>query len=224
MVDQTSRSEGATQDNFDLEKSHVLPALIRKIHLGKCLEDNNWDAIRQDLNKRPIECVSGTNSIENILTILNKYGISSDRLRNSQSEPESQPDSQPHSSVSVEIWGSGAPMREFLWSEEMAEACVFVMENVNFSDLTSQTKPQPQPCNTHINIGIGKEISIKDLAYLVKSTIGYTGEIFFNTEKPDGTMRKLTDPSKLHKLGWKHKIEINDGISKIFSWYLIHNN
>lgn len=122
--------------------------------------------------------------------------------------------------VSVEIWGSGKPMREFLWSEEMAEACVFVMENVNFSDLTPQPQSQPEIRNTHINIGTGKEISIKTLAEQIKKTISFKGDLVFNTSKPDGTMRKLTDVSKLHSLGWHHKIEIEEGISRLYNWYL----
>jgi GDP-L-fucose synthase len=196
-------------DNFNLETSHVLPALIRKIHLGKCLEENNWDALRVDLNKRPIEGINGNSSKDEILNILAKYGISIDR---------SIVQSPNRSLVSVEIWGSGKPMREFLWSEEMADACVFVMENINFSDLISQTQSELR--NSHINIGTGKEISIKNLAELIKKIIGYTGDLNFNTSKPDGTMRKLTDPSKLHKLGWKHKIEIKIGIEKMFDWYI----
>jgi GDP-L-fucose synthase len=190
-------------DNFDLEKSHVLPALVRKIHLGKCLETNNWDEITKDLNKRPIEGVNGSATKEDILKVLNKYGI---KLSDNK--------------VTVEIWGSGKPLREFLWSEEMADACVFVMENVNFSDL-SQDKSEIR--NTHINIGTGEEISIKDLAELVKNTIGFSGELYFNISKPDGTMRKLTDPSKLNNLGWKHNIEIQVGISKIHDWYTKQN-
>ena len=116
-------------------------------------------------------------------------------------------------------------MREFLWSEEMADACVFLMENVNFSDVISQPQSQPQPeiRNTHINIGTGKEISIHDLAHLVKQSVGFNGELYFNADKPDGTMRKLTNPSKLHELGWKHKIEIEEGISNIYTWYLNNN-
>jgi len=208
-------------DNFDLEKSHVLPALVRKIHLGKCLEESNWKAIRTDLNKRPIEGIDGQHKEEEILKIFGKYGILS-----TLASP---------SPVSVEIWGSGAPMREFLWSEEMADACVFIMENVNFSDLTpqpaalslskgqSQPQPEPQPQteirNTHINIGTGKEISIFDLANLIKQIIGFSGSLKFNTEKPDGTLRKLTDSFNLHKLGWIHKIEIEEGIQKIYNWY-----
>jgi GDP-L-fucose synthase len=201
-------------DNFDLEKSHVLPALIRKIHLGKCLEENNWDALKVDLNKRPIEGINGNNSKEEILYILAKYGISLDR---------SIVQSPNRSLVSVEIWGSGKPMREFLWSEEMADACVFLMENVNFNDLVSQrpiaNSQKPEIRNTHINIGTGKEVSIKQLTELVKTKVGYNGELNFNTEKPDGTMRKLTYPTKLHNLGWKHKIDIEDGIGKIYEWY-----
>lgn len=190
-------------DNFDLEKSHVLPALVRKIHLGKCLENNSWDEITKDLNKRPIEGVNGSATKKEILGVLNKYGI---KLSDNK--------------VTVEIWGSGKPLREFLWSEEMADACVFVMENVNFTDL-SQDKSEIR--NTHINIGTGEEISIKNLAELVKKTIGFSGELYFNTSKPDGTMRKLTDPSKLNNFGWKHNVEIQVGISKIHNWYTKQN-
>jgi GDP-L-fucose synthase len=197
-------------DNFDLEKSHVLPAMVRKMHLGKCLEENNWDAIHEDINKRPIEGVSGSNTADEILVILSKYGI----RRN------------PSESVSVEIWGTGSPMREFLWSEEMADACVFLMENVDFKDVNPSNplgSPQSVPHevrNTHINIGTGKEISIRDLAFLIREKLGFKGDLEFNTSKPDGTMRKLTNPSKLHALGWHHQIEIEEGIKKLYYWYL----
>jgi len=183
-------------DNFDLEKSHVLPALMRKIHLAKNLMNNDWDSIRKDLNKLPIEGINGTTGEKEITAKLEKYGIKTN---------------------SVEIWGTGKPMREFLWSEEMADACVFILENVNFDDLKPQGK---EIRNTHINIGTGKEISIRDLAELIAKKIGYQGEFVFNTDKPDGTMRKLTDPSKLHQLGWKHKIEIEEGVTKLYNWYL----
>ena len=194
-------------DNYNLEKSHVLPALIRKIYLGKCLEDNNWDAIKNDLNKRPVEGINGLGGEEQITEILSKYGISVD---NTGSESQNK--------VSVEIWGSGSPLREFLWSEELADACVFVMENVNFSDLADFSKKEIR--NTHINIGTGKEISIKNLAYLIKEKIGFKGNLVFNTAKPDGTLRKLTDPSKLHSLGWHHKIEIEEGVERMQTWYI----
>ena len=91
------------------------------------------------------------------------------------------------------------------------------MEHVDFVDLIG---PSTEVRNTHINIGTGKEISIKDLAYLIKEKVGFRGELVFNTSKPDGTMRKLTDPSKLHALGWHHKIEIDEGIEKLHRWYL----
>ena len=198
-------------DNFDLEKSHVLPALIRKIHLGKCLEDKNWEALRADLNKRPIEGINGTASEEQILGELNKYGVTKTLKTNNQSQ------------VTVEIWGSGKPMREFLYSEEMAEACVFIMENVNFNNVISQNTTvngqHRDIRNTHINIGTGKEISIKGLAELVKEKVGFTGELYFNNEKPDGTMRKLTDNSRLSSLGWMHKIDIEEGVCKMYNWY-----
>jgi len=197
-------------DNFDLEKSHVLPAMLRKMHLGKCLEENNWVAIREDLNKRPIEGRNQGSENHEILAILSKYGI---RIGPMKSAP----------SVSVEIWGTGAPMREFLWSEEMADACVFLVENVDFKDVASASSANGLPVevrNTHINIGTGIEISISNLAYLIKDKIGFAGNLEFNTSKPDGTMRKLTDPSKLHSLGWHHKIEIGEGIEKLYQWYL----
>lgn len=196
-------------DNFNLETSHVLPALIRKIHLGKCLEQNNWEAIRADLNKRPIERITGESLNQEIISILNKYGIS---INPSQSVK----------SVLVELWGSGAPFREFLWSEEMADACVFLMENINFEDTIRNDSHSNEIRNTHINIGTGKEITIRNLAMLIKEKLGFNGELVFNTSKPDGTMRKLTDPSKLHALGWHHKIEINEGIEKLYEWYLNH--
>lgn len=203
-------------DNFDLEKSHVLPAMLRKMHLGKCLEESNWDAIHEDLNKLPIEGVTGNSKENEILDILSKYGIRVNLSKSVQS-------------VSVEIWGTGAPMREFLWSEEMADACIYLMENVDFMDAIKSDPYNPSESaksaphevrNTHINIGTGKEISIRELAELIKGKVGFNGELVFNTSKPDGTMRKLTDPSKLHKLGWHHQIEIGDGIEKLYEWYL----
>jgi GDP-L-fucose synthase len=218
-------------DNFDLEKSHVLPALVRKIHLGKCLEDGNWDAIRADLKKRPIEGVNERKSEGEIIDILHKYGIST--VSDNSPKIRENPKVQDKPQVRVEIWGSGKPRREFLWSEEMADACVHIMEKVNFDDVVRINSPEirenPKPeirnpkleiRNTHINIGTGKEISIKELAEQIKEKIGFKGELYFNTSKPDGTLRKLTDPSKLHSLGWHHKIEINEGIERMYEWYL----
>ena len=170
-------------DNFDLERSHVLPAMIRKIHLGKCLHEGDWDAIRKDLNHRPVEGINGDSSKEDILAILKKYGITENE---------------------VELWGTGKPLREFLWSEEMADASVFVMEHVDFKDTYNPADKDVRNC--HINIGTGKEITIGELAKLIVQEVGYKGLLTFNTSKPDGTMRKLTDVTKLHDLGWHHKI------------------
>ncbi|SFO87248.1 GDP-L-fucose synthase family protein [Hydrogenimonas thermophila] len=195
-------------DNFDLEKSHVLPALIRKIHLGKALEKNNWETIREDLNKLPIEGIDGNASEEEILKILEKYGIKKFNIQNSTFK------------INIEIWGSGKPMREFLWSEDMADACVYLMENIDVKDLDNNLNPQSSTPNPHfLNIGTGKDISIKDLAYLIKEIVGFKGEFYFNTQKPDGTMKKLTDPSKLNSLGWRHSVELKEGIERIYNWY-----
>ncbi|MPL79308.1 GDP-L-fucose synthase [bioreactor metagenome] len=183
-------------DNFDLEKSHVLPAMIRKIHLGHCLLQGDWTALRKDLDRLPVEGVSGQSDQHEILDKLAKYGI--------------------HDSF-VELWGTGKPLREFLWSEEMADASVFIMEKVDFADLKG-TSPEVRNC--HINIGTGKEISIGEAARLIAQRVGYKGEIRFNADKPDGTMRKLTDVSKLNALGWRHQIEIQEGIDKMYSWYI----
>ncbi|OCW95548.1 GDP-fucose synthetase [Macellibacteroides sp. HH-ZS] len=183
-------------DNFDLEKSHVLPAMIRKIHLGHCLLQGDWTALRKDLDRLPVEGVSGQSDQRDILDKLAKYGI--------------------HDSF-VELWGTGKPLREFLWSEEMADASVFIMEKVDFADLKG-TNPEVRNC--HINIGTGKEISIGEAAQLIAQRVGYKGEIRFNADKPDGTMRKLTDVSKLNALGWRHQIEIQEGIDKMYSWYI----
>ena len=174
-------------DNFDLEKSHVLPALLRKVHLAKLLSENNIEALLLDLK---------VNTLDEANLLLNQYKIAKDK---------------------VEIWGSGAPMREFLWSEDMADACVFIMENRDFKDCYSNPDSIK---NTHINIGTGIDISIKDLAYLIKEIVGYDGDFVFNTEKPDGTIKKLTDCSKLNNLGWKHKIDLAEGIKKMYLWYL----
>ena len=176
-------------DNFHLENSHVMPAMIRKIFLSKCLMEEDWNALKKDLNTRPVEGVNGECGLDVILPVLGKYGIYSDR---------------------VELWGSGKPLREFLWSEEMADASVFVLEHVDFKDTYQEGEKEIRNC--HINVGTGKEISIKQLSEVISSVMNYKGKIKFDTSKPDGTMRKLTDPSKLHALGWHHKIEVEDGV------------
>lgn len=183
-------------DNFNLETSHVLPAMIRKIHLGKCLHTDNWEALRKDLNARPVEGVTGNATDNDILAILAKYGIYPGK---------------------VQLWGTGKPLREFLWSEEMADASVYIMEHIDFQDVRPEGN---EVRNTHINIGTGKELSIKEVATLIQEKIGFDGELVFDASKPDGTLRKLTDVSKLHALGWHHKIEIAEGVELLYNWYL----
>lgn len=179
-------------DNFDLETSHVLPALIRKIYLAKLLSEGRLEEVLEDLN---------LDTLEEAEKYLNGFGVSAEK---------------------VEIWGTGRPMREFMWSEDMADACVYIMENVNFDDLTLDmlTSDTVEIRNTHINIGTGEEISIKELAFTVKEIVGFNGDIYFNSSKPDGTMKKLTDVSKLHSLGWKHTVELKDGIDQLYKYYV----
>ena len=186
------------RDNFDLEKSHVLPAMIRKIHLAHLLKNKDFESIRIDLDKLPISGVNGSSSIEEITNTLKNYGINDEY---------------------IQLWGTGTPLREFLWSEDMADASVYILENVSFDDLKGSNK---EVRNCHINIGSGKEITIRDLAYKIKDIVGYNGEIRWDLSKPDGTMRKLCDVTKLHSLGWSHKVEIDEGVSRLYEWYLNH--
>lgn len=194
-------------DNFDLEKSHVLPALIRKMHLGRCLDENNWEAVRKDFTKNPVEGVKGTDEQALITEKLHKYGISGTS-----------------GNVTITLWGSGNPRREFLHAGDLADACVFIMENIDFKDLADfykerNPKEAGQIKNTHINIGTGKDLTIRELAGMVKEITGYTGNIVWDSSKPDGTMQKLLDVSKLHSLGWKEKIDLKEGISRVYRSY-----
>jgi len=184
-------------DNFDLEKAHVLPALLRKIHLGKALEVLDWEGIREDLNALPIAGVSGTASEEVILKTLSKFGITK------------------NGEVTVEIWGSGKPMRELLWIEDMAEASIFLMKE--YQAETDHSKKEVR--NTHVNIGTGSDVSIKTLAEMLKELIGFNGSFAFNAEKPDGTMKKLTDVSKIKTMGWTAKTSLEEGLNNMYQWY-----
>lgn len=200
-------------DNFNLETSHVLPALIRKMHLGKALKRNHWRSIRNDLNTRPIDEVTGNSEKREILAVLEKYGI----ISKSQ-------DWSTNSEVAIEIWGTGEPLREFLWSDDLADACVYLMDRCDFSDvLDIRMKEQdiaPGITNTHINIGTGTDISIAQLSRVVQQSIDYKGELFFNADKPDGTMKKLSDTSRLQALGWQHQVELEEGVGRLYDWYL----
>ena len=197
-------------DNFHLENSHVLPAMIRKIYLAKCLNENNWEAVRKDIGLRPVsmmkngeKVVVNAESDENeIRKVLAFYGITDE---------------------TVTLWGTGKPMREFLWSEEMADASVHVLLNVDFKDTYKENINADninEIRNCHINVGTGKEISIKEVAEKIMAEIGFKGKLQWDSSKPDGTLKKLTDVSKLHSLGWHHKIDIDEGIHRLYHWYL----
>jgi len=224
-------------DNFHLENSHVMPAMMRKIYLAKLIHDNDWDEIRVDMDKRPINptnklCaiigegnVDGKNEKERILKALAFYGIEDNK---------------------VTLWGDGSPLREFLWSEDMADASVHVLLNVDFKDIigiekyssvfygakingavdrnNSEGRGGALPKlgeirNCHINVGTGKELTIMELANLVVRTVGFEGDVIWDDSKPNGTPRKLIDVDKLHRLGWTHKVEINDGVERLYEWY-----
>lgn len=183
-------------DNFHLENSHVLPAMMRKIYLARCLNEGNWEAVRKDIDLRPVEGVNGSCTEQVILEKLAKFGIT----------PEA-----------VTLWGTGTPMREFLWSEEMADASVHVLLNVDFKDICAGKGEEIRNC--HINIGTGKEISIREAAEMIIREVGFRGELRWDRSKPDGTLRKLTDVTRLHALGWHHRIEIDEGIHRLYEWY-----
>ena len=212
-------------DNFHLENSHVMPAMMRKVYLAKLIHDNAWDAIRKDMDKRPVEGITGSDTKEQIMLVLNKYGISNNK---------------------VVLWGTGTPLREFLWSEDMADASVHVLLNVDFKDIigiekyssvfygnstngavdrnNSEGRGGAIPSlgeirNCHINVGTGKELTIRQLSELVVDAVGFEGTVEFDSTKPDGTPRKLIDVEKLHSLGWTHKVEIDEGVKKLFEWY-----
>ena len=222
-------------DNFHLENSHVMPAMMRKVYLAKLIHDGDWEKIAIDLNKRPVEGVTGEGILspltshlsprQKVLDLLAKYGIYNNK---------------------VILWGTGTPLREFLWSEDMADASVHVLLNVNFSDIIGIEKYSSvhygastdgavdrnhsagrggaipklgEIRNCHINVGTGKELTIRELSELVVRAVGFEGTVEFDASKPDGTMRKLIDVSKLHSLGWTHKVEIEDGVKKLFEWY-----
>jgi GDP-L-fucose synthase len=190
-------------DNYDLEKSHVLPALIRKMHLGKCLEENNWEAVRADIEKNPIEGTGHTAGREEILHMLEKYGIiCSPKSANNKSYR-----------VTVRLWGTGNVYRELLHVDDMAAACVYIMEKVDAGKLYDDLR------HTHINIGTGTDLAIRELAGMVKAVTGFGGNLDWDTSKPDGTPKKQLDVELLHTLGWRHSIDLEDGIKSVYEAY-----
>lgn len=188
-------------DNFHLDNSHVLPGMLRKMHLAKLLNEGRERELREDIRKRPIDGINADkSSFEEITRALAMRGISSDKIR---------------------LWGTGKPLREFLWSEDMADAAVHVLLNVSFYELAKECDGKGVPVrNCHINIGSGKEVTISELAEQIRKAVRYNGEIEWDSTKPDGTMRKLCDVSRLHSLGWRHKVELQDGIERLYNWYL----
>ena len=188
------------RDNFHLENSHVLPAMLRKLHLANLLHQGKWDEIRRDLGKRPVEGVGADATEKEITDILGRYGIYADHL---------------------DLWGSGTPLREFLWSEDMADASVYILENIDFAELKSRCEAKGEPVrNCHINIGTGIEHTIAQTAEMVREAVSFPGSICWDGSKPDGTMRKLCNVDKLHSLGWRHKVELKEGIERLYKWYL----
>jgi GDP-L-fucose synthase len=191
-------------DNFDFRKSHVLPALLRKIHLARALSLDDWDTIRGDMQARPDEWCDGRGDRSELEEFLRSVGVSRTDGR-----------------VSVEIWGTGRPRREFLWSEDMADACVFVMERLSFGDIVALNEiVGGEVRNAHLNIGTGEDVSIEELARAIATRVGFDGQLVFNSDKPDGTMRKLTDPGRLNSLGWRHSVGIEEGIERLYAWYV----
>lgn len=189
-------------DNFHLKNSHVLPGMMRKMYLAHCLENKDMEAIRRDFMQRPVAEVPVGISEDSILRFLADQGIKKDH----------------EGKVTLSLWGTGTPLREFLHVSDMADACVYVMENIDFKDLTTAESKEIR--NTHINIGSGKELTIRQLAEMIRKVTGFRGEILFDASKPDGTMRKLLDVSKLEKLGWYSRISLEDGIKAVFEGYL----
>ncbi len=186
-------------DNYNLETSHVLPALIRKMHLGKLLTNNNWESIDNDINSRPIEGVTGSSSKEEKVAVLSKFGISKNGDQ-----------------VTIALWGSGLPKREFLHSDDMAAACIYVMNSISFKDVA---EGKTEIRNTHINIGCGEDLTISELAETISKVVGFSGKLDWDSTKPDGTMRKLMDVSKLSKLGWTASISLVNGLEDVYKQY-----
>lgn len=188
-------------DNYNLRGSHVLPAFIRKMHLGKCLMNEDFEAIRLDLNQRPMEGITSSLSNEELVTALEEFGLF-----------------QSGNKVELRLWGSGKPRREFLHSDDLAQAVVFVMNNISFKDIVKERGVE-EVRNTHINIGFGEDLSIAELAQLVKDTVDFKGTIKWDATKPDGTFQKLMDISRLRDLGWSPSITLQQGVEKVYELY-----
>ena len=196
-------------DNFDLETSHVLPALIRKFHLAKCLEDNDWNSIRKDFSKRPIKGVDGKASKEEILENLKYFGI---YINHSKTFNDAQQSRDYPLPTTVTLWGTGKPKREFLYVDDMADACVYVLQNIEAENLYSSGI-------THLNLGTGKDISIKELARKIAKIVKYNGTVKYDSSNPDGTLQKLLDVARITDTGWRFSTQLDSGLRKIYSCY-----
>ncbi len=188
-------------DNYNLETSHVLPALIRKFHLAKLLEQEDFEGIKKDFQKYPIgfglDDKINLEDKQSILNVLKKVGIISNT-----------------SNISLTLWGSGEVYREFLYVDDLADACVYLMENIDAEDMRKLCP------DYFVNVGTGEDLKIKDLAMMIKDIVGFKGDILHDLSKPDGTPRKLLDVSKIKQLGWKPKVSLEEGIKKTYEWYL----
>jgi len=206
-------------DNFNLTGGHVMPSLMRRIHLGRLLEEGNMGAIRDDLMKRPVDGFDGHEADLEIMQLLEKHGVKNGAWSMEQGENtiERLSDGGTVREVSVTVWGTGSPLREFMYSGDMADATIFVMEKISFKDLIPK---EGEIRNTHINIGTGEEITIASLAAMLKETTGFRGKLEFDHSKPDGTPRKFLDSSKLHGLGFRHSTSLKDGAKKMYEWYI----
>jgi GDP-L-fucose synthase len=196
-------------DNFNLENSHVIPAVMRKIHLAKCLEQNDWQAIRDDINKNPIKGITEGSNNEQIIESLAQQGIKitdDSRLTTNDSQLNE---------VEVELWGTGEAMREFLYVDDMAQASLFVLE-LDVKTYKANTKPML----SHINVGTGKDVTIREMAEIMKKVVGFKGNLIFDTTRPDGAPRKLIDVSRLTKMGWNPRIDLLEGLKSTYAWFV----
>jgi Nucleoside-diphosphate-sugar epimerases len=173
------------QDNFDLETSHVLPALIRKFHLAKLAATNCFEALQQDESF---------------------FGLIPWDIKTSLGLTEKTTMKEAKATPTVVLWGSGTPRREFLHVDDLADACLFLMNNYDESEI--------------INIGVGKDFTIRELAEATAKIVGFQGEVVWDTSKPDGTPQKLLDISRLNQLGWKAKISLGKGVAATYKWYV----
>jgi len=198
-------------DNFNLETAHVLPALIRKFHLAKLLREGALEAVQADISRFPLgfglDKEAEMKKAESLPLILSKLGIYKDK---------------------VALWGTGEVYREFLFVEDLADACIFLMENFNAWDLSSK-HPLSSKYTTRLslgdyflNVGTGEDIKVKDLAHMIKEIVGFKGEVFFDSSKPDGTPKKLLDVTHLRSLGWQAKTSLEEGLIKTYAWYNLY--